>query len=192
MTAAKRYSNCERSIYIWFLQVLTILGLVSLAIWATLTPKTPIFTISNMDLKPYQNDTILARNSSSLALNVTISNTNRMVGIFFDELNITIGCKNESIIGSRSWSRSVSGFYLGHKSSDLEEVDLGVENNGLLLCGNVDYYLRVRLETGVRYKIMWFKTKHRGLVFEDYVQIGPGGQMQGTTQMKLKLSFLKL
>lgn len=83
------------------------------------------------------------------------------------------------------------GFYLGHKSSDLEEVDLGVED-GLLLCGKVDYYLRVGLETGVRYKIMWFKTKHRGLVLEDYVQIGPGGQMQGTKQMKLKLSFLKL
>ena len=63
---------------------------------------------------------------------------------------------------------------------------MNVEDNELLLCWKVEYYLRVGLKTGVRYKIMWFKTRHRGLVFEDYVEIGYGhGQMLGTTQMKL-------
>ncbi|KAG7012385.1 NDR1/HIN1-like protein 2, partial [Cucurbita argyrosperma subsp. argyrosperma] len=140
---AKNASKCEFSIYIWFLQVLTVLGLASLAIWASLIPKKPIFMISNMDLKPYQNGSA----SSSLALNVTISNPNKMVGVFFDELN------NESV-----GSSSMSGFYLESKRIDVHEVELGV--NGL--CGKVD--LRVGLVTSVGYKIMWFKTKHRGFV----------------------------
>ncbi|XP_050935998.1 NDR1/HIN1-like protein 3 [Cucumis melo] len=189
---SKRGSHCD--IYIWFLQVLTILVLASLAIWATLTPKTPTFTITNMDLKPYiRNDTVLGTNSSFLAFNVTISNPNKMTGVFLDEINVTIGCNNESVTGSRSWSKSVAGFYLGHSVSDLKEVDLSVEDNELLLCRKVDYYLKCELETGVRYKVMWFKTRHRRLVFEDYVEIGYGhGQMLGTTQMKLKLSFTNL
>ncbi|KAA0056886.1 NDR1/HIN1-Like protein 3-like isoform X2 [Cucumis melo var. makuwa] len=139
---SKRGSHCD--IYIWFLQVLTILVLASLAIWATLTPKTPTFTITNMDLKPYiRNDTVLGTNSSFLAFNVTISNPNKMTGVFLDEINVTIGCNNESVTGSRSWSKSVAGFYLGHSVSDLKEVDLSVEDNELLLCRKVDYYLKV-------------------------------------------------
>ena len=116
-----------------------------------------------------------------------------MIGVFLDEINVTIGCNNESLIGSRSWSKSMAGFYLGHSVSDLKEVDLSVDDNELSLCRKVDYYLRVGVDTGVRYKIMWFITRHHGLVFEDYIEIGYGhGQMLGTTQMKLKLSFTNL
>lgn len=97
-----------------------------------------------------------------------------MVGVFFDELNVTVRCKNESV-----GSSSMSGFYLESKRIDVHEVELGV--NGL--CGKVD--LRVGLVTSVGYKIMWFKTKHRGLVLEDCVHIGPDGQMVGTREMRL-------
>lgn len=175
--ATKTFSKCDISIYIWILQVIIILGLASLAIWASLIPKTPTFTISNLDFKPHQNASADLVRSSSLTLNVTISNPNKLSGVYFDEINVRIRCKNESV-GSRSVP--VSGFYLGRRRSDLKEVDLDV--NGLL-CGKVD--LRVELETGVRYKTMWVKTERKGLVFEDYVQIGSDGQAQGTREMKL-------
>lgn len=94
-----------------------------------------------------------------------------MIGIFFDELNVTVRCRNESV-----GSRSLSGFYLGHRSVDSEVVALAV---------NASDGLCWKVETSVGYKIVWFKTKHRGLVFEDCVQIGPDGQMLGTREMKL-------
>lgn len=172
----KTFPKCETSVYIWFLQVVTVLGLTSLAIWASITPKTPTFAISNLDLKPHQNDTAFARSSSVVALNMTVSNPNRMAGIFFDEINVTVRCKNDSV-----GAKSVPGFYLGHESSDWKEVEMSVN------CGAADgrVDLRVGLETRVRYKILRFKSRNRRLVFEDCVENGRDGQMVGTRDMKL-------
>ncbi|KAJ7946236.1 Late embryogenesis abundant protein, partial [Quillaja saponaria] len=176
-------SQC--SIYLWFLQVVIVLVLISVVIWLCLTPKSPNYTISNAYIPALdtRNFTLhhnhIVRNTS-IVFNLGISNPNKGMGIYFDDSYITLH-HNATTIGSMT----LMGFYQGHKQNDTFEVLLNAGNRFWERIVTWPMDLRVCLKTLVRYEIFGHKTRHHLMKLEANIHIGSDGFISGDMNVKL-------
>jgi hypothetical protein len=98
-------------------------GFSSMVIWLLLTPKSPIYVITDTyipTLNGRNSSTSLhhARNTSSILLNLQFSNPNKKMGIYYNNINVTLYYK-DAVIAS---NHSLWGFYQGYNNTTLYQV----------------------------------------------------------------------
>lgn len=183
MNSIKISKSCFH-VYWWFFQVVCILSLVSIVIWLTLTPRNPVFYITDIHNRTSKTiNSTLHRNrvdqNTSLVSYLETYNPNKGFGIYYDEINMSF-YYNEVIVGMKS----TPSFYQGIKETSVREVEVNVEEEIWrgILGGKTE--LSVAVETAVRYRIFKRKTKHHRFNFEGSITVGSNGTV---SEGKIKL-----
>ncbi|KAH7545804.1 hypothetical protein FEM48_Zijuj01G0132700 [Ziziphus jujuba var. spinosa] len=134
-------------IYFWFLQVLILWGALAAIILLSITPKSPIYTITDVRGNfSSLNQTSFIRNNS-LIFNIEISNPNNRIGVYFDYIHMTLN-HNGSTVGNE---QHVPGFYQGFKWTTPCKVAVKADQKFLKwVAGGGTTELRVGLKTVVR------------------------------------------
>jgi hypothetical protein len=163
-----------------------------MVIWLILTPKSPIYVITDTyipTLNGRNSSTSLhhARNTSSILLNLQFSNPNKKMGIYYNNINVTLYYK-DAVIAS---NHSLWGFYQGYNNTTLYQVLLVMtaDHQQLRKHGkgvtNETPWLRVCLENVVKYKIFSHTTKYHWIYKEAHVSVGSDGKISGEKNIKL-------
>ncbi|THF96772.1 protein NDR1-like [Camellia sinensis] len=181
----KEISKTPFSIYWWFFQVIVVLGLASVVVWLSLIPKNPVFTVADIYIPALNtsNSTVqqheLNRNTS-LIFTLQISNPNKGMGIFYDDILITLFHVDDTI-----GTKTIPGFYQGHKKNLL--LDVLINGDTVFWRGIADrvFGLRLFVETKVKYKVFRWKTKHHWMVCEASAMIDPQGRIYGEKNIRL-------
>jgi hypothetical protein len=168
---------------LWLLQVAIVIGSSSVVIWLSLTPKSPIYIITGAYVPTLdgRNSTSLDGRNTSTILNLKFSNPNKKMGIFYNNINITLYYSN-AVIGSSS----LPGFYQGHKKTTIYEVLVNADQQLWQRVTNATTGLRVCLENVVKYKIFSYTTKHHRIYNQAHVPLGSDGRISGEKNIKLK------
>ncbi|KAM7500915.1 hypothetical protein LguiA_025329 [Lonicera macranthoides] len=170
-----KISKSSFHVYWWFFQVVCILSLVSVVIWLTLTPRNPVFYITNVHITTSETlNSTVHRNrvgqNASLIFNLETYNPNKGFGIHYEEINITFHY-NEFVVGMKS----APSFYQGFKETSIHKVEVNTEEENWRGIPGGKTELRVAVETAVRYRIFKRKTKHHRLNFVGSVTVGSNG-----------------
>ncbi|XP_015883649.3 NDR1/HIN1-like protein 3 [Ziziphus jujuba] len=157
MSGMCKNSESLTPIYFWFLQVLILWGALAAIILLSITPNSPIYTITDVRGNfSLLNQTSFIRNNS-LIFNIEISNPNNRIGVYFDYIHMTLN-HNGSTVGNE---QHVPGFYQGFKWTTPCKVAVKADQKFLKwVAGGGTTELRVGLKTVVRYEIFGWKTKH--------------------------------
>ncbi|KAK7842592.1 NDR1/HIN1-like protein 3 [Quercus suber] len=181
-------SNPQVSIFLFLLEFVILLTSIAVLIWLILTPKSPIYIITNVHIPPLhgRNSTshvyvssLVAMNSTSnhtrdpsILLDLIFSNPNKRMGIYYKDIYITL-FHGDVHIGSKL----LPGFYQGYNNATTYEVLVEANNQFWKEITNGTIDLRVCLENAVKYKIFKSKTKHHQIYTEAYVPVGSNGRM---------------
>ncbi|XP_052183039.1 protein NDR1-like [Diospyros lotus] len=190
---SRRISKPSLAICWWSFQVALVLGMIAVVIWLSLIPKKPKFTIVDLYIPTLNTSTGNSSNyegiiqNTSLILILQVSNPNKGIAVFYSDMNISLFHRGGDSIGKQA----VPGFYQGHKSSLSCNVTTGADQKQLWRgdAGRV-LDLRMRLEAAVRFKIIWWKTRHHRMDFEAFVVVDPRGKMQGQRNTRLIQKFI--
>ncbi|GAB4856292.1 hypothetical protein Ancab_014220 [Ancistrocladus abbreviatus] len=147
--------------------ILVFIGLIILVVWLIVRPHALKFHASDASLTQFSLSSSTNSNSTllfNLALNFTVRNPNRHIGVYFDEIDISAYYEKQ-----RFSTASLALFYQGHKNTtDLGPVvfkgqstvvaasDLISDYNGQK--GNGVFDIDVKLKFKVRFKLSLFKT----------------------------------
>ncbi|XP_071703702.1 protein NDR1-like [Rutidosis leptorrhynchoides] len=161
------------------------LGLTSFFMWLLLrTNSNPILSIQDIYI-PALNKTLNSTSYQSIYIDLKLDNVNKFKGIYYDQLNITLLYYNQSDSNENDKTLSpisnytLRGFYQGHKKNTRRKN--WTETYGLPVDGGVVF--KVDLETKIRFKILFWKTKrHRLVVGADFEvnDLGQKVQKKGT------------
>lgn len=174
-------SKTNFPIYCWFIQFVIVLSLTSLVIWQSLIPKSPILAIRDILIltslgqnSTLQHESLLC--NTSLIFNLEITNPNKGIGIYYDNINMIL-FRSNLVVGTKS----MPAFYQGHKKVTSLEVLVNADQKHCkgIPSGNID--LRVAAKTAIvyEYRIFRWKTKHRQMGFEGYMTLSPNGTSSG-------------
>ncbi|PQQ16212.1 protein NDR1-like [Prunus yedoensis var. nudiflora] len=164
------------------------LGLTALFMWLSLRTSKPTCKVRSFYI-PALNRTLNDTTNKTLYVTLRLENRNKDKGIYYDALNLTFSLPNASKPIATS---AVPSFYQGHQkkaTKDVEpkEVNWTAVSNGIYPNGTVHF--RVDLNTTVRFKIMFWRTKrHRLMVGADVVVNGSGGYVNPKNKKDIKLS----
>lgn len=190
-----RDSKSQLSVYVWFFEVIIAWGFISFLIWVCLTPKNPVYMISNVYIPALdrRNSTLHYNkfiHNTSIFLDFEISNPNKGFGIYHDDIHVTF-CHGDSIIGNKS----LPMFYQGYKESTTWEVQVNPGQKFWRRRGGALYVkvFKVCLKTAVKFKYKIFNTmtKHYPMDFEAYVPINLDGRMLGDKHIQLQHKIRK-
>ncbi|XAR53755.1 hypothetical protein NMG60_11022429 [Bertholletia excelsa] len=180
----KEFSKTNFPIYCWFFQVVLVLGMASVVIWPSLVPKSPLFTIVSIQFPVtdggYSTVHYEIIQNTSLIFLLQISNPNKGISIYYNNINLAL-YQDKATLGTNT----VPGFYQGHKKSVIYNTPF---DNGDQFQRGIDSGiddLRLCLDTTVRYKIFWWKTKHRLMGLEASVRVDSQGRIYGDRNVKL-------
>ncbi|KAF8414085.1 hypothetical protein HHK36_002084 [Tetracentron sinense] len=182
----RKISGYQGGIYVWLLQVIIVLALASTVIWLSLQPKSPLYTIADVYVPALdvRNTTFprggVGRNST-IIFNVQISNPNKGIGIYYDEINFTL-YYSEAVMGVCS----IPSFYQGHSKTTQSEVSVHTQKQFWEAISNgtvVDFM--VDLAAVVRYKRFCSKTKHHQMDLQAHVPVSSNGTIVGEKNIKL-------
>ncbi|XP_041026849.1 NDR1/HIN1-like protein 6 [Juglans microcarpa x Juglans regia] len=187
------YSESESSLCCLFFQVLIILGFFSVVIWVSVTPKSPIYLITNAYIPAFdaRNSTSNHSHNTPFFLNLDFFNPNEKMSIYYSDICITLYYSTSSstdadhLIGSSS----LPGFYQGYKETTPYEVVVNADqqlwkgNN--ITNGTKEF--KVFMENDVKYKIVGLiKVKHQYRIYKEaYVSVDSNGKMIGEKNIKL-------
>lgn len=183
------------SVLLWLCQVVIVWVLISVLIWLCLKPISPVYMITNAYVPALNqhNSTEPIRNNSVVNLNFELSNPNERIGIYYNDIIITLYYK-DTVIGTNS----LAGFYQGYKKATSYGVLVNATDDHQLLrrgvlTGNTTTVemIRVCLKTAVRYKIFLSTTKHHRMNFEACICIGSDGRISGQREIKLQQMMVK-
>ncbi|GFZ03189.1 hypothetical protein Acr_15g0017970 [Actinidia rufa] len=118
--------------------------------------------------------------NTSLVFNLQVSNPNKGMGIYYNEIYITLYMRDVSI-----GTKSILAFYQPHKKSFRYDVQINAGKQFWRGIGNGFVDLRLVVETAVKYQIFRWKTKSRQMVLEASVTINPRGMISGEKNIKL-------
>ncbi|KAB1201332.1 Protein NDR1 [Morella rubra] len=106
------------------------------------------------------------------------------MGIYYDDIYITLTYNDSAVIGSHS----LPSFYQGYRETTIYVVLVNADHLQQLWKGitNRTTVFRVCLENVVRYKIFRSQTKHHRIYNEAYVPVGSDGRMSGAKTIKLQ------
>ncbi|XP_059436968.1 protein NDR1-like [Corylus avellana] len=173
----------KSSLCLWFLQVVVVIGFSSAAILLCLTPRSPIYTITDAYIPALdgRNSTSLHAGNTSILLNLEFSNPNKKMGIFYNNINITLYYRH-AVIGSQT----LPAFYQGYKKATIYEVPVNADKRLWKGVTNSTTGLRVCLENVVKYKILGHTTKHHRMYNQAHVPVGSDGRISGEKNIKLQ------
>lgn len=169
-----KISKSTLDVYWWFLQVIFVLGFVFVVIRLTLTPKNPVFSITDIYITTSKSLNSTLHQNASLIFNLETYNPNKGFGIYYDEINITF-YYNEVVVGTNS----SPAFYQGFKENSIREVVVNAEEGIWRGISGGKMELRVAVETAVRYRIFRRKMKHHPFTFEGHLTVGSNGTISG-------------
>ncbi|XP_038689017.1 protein NDR1-like [Tripterygium wilfordii] len=185
--ALLRTSNSKSlvSLCCFVLQVVIVLCMSSVVIWLSLRPKIPVYKVTNAyapALDRWNSTFHLNRVSknNSISLQLEISNPNKRIGVYYNEINVTL-CSGKSVIGTKT----LPGFFQGYRNSTAAKVLVDADQKTWRGVKVKHMNLTVRLETAVQYKIFRYKTRHHLMDFEAYIPIGYDGRMLGKENVKM-------
>ncbi|KAB8784159.1 hypothetical protein FH972_026687 [Carpinus fangiana] len=193
MDDLKNPSDSEPCLCLWILQVVIVNGFSSVVIWLLLTPKSPIYVITDVYIPTLdgRNSTFHHAGNISVLLNLQFSNPNKKMGIFYNNINITLYYRH-AVIGSH---HSLPAFYQGFKNTTVYQVLVTAHHRHLRRhrkgVKHATTGLRVCLENVVKYKILGHTTKHHQIYKEAYVPVGSDGRISGEKKIKLSRNKLK-
>nr|CAA68848.1 hin1 [Nicotiana tabacum] len=143
--------------------LLIILGVIALVLWLVLRPNKVKFYVTDATLTQFDLSTTNNTIFYDLALNMTIRNPNKRIGIYYDSIEARALYQ-----GERFDSTNLEPFYQGHKNtSSLRPVFKG---QSLVLLGDREksnynneknlgvYEMEVKLYMRIRLKVGWIKT----------------------------------
>jgi hypothetical protein len=146
------------------------LGLTALFMWLSLRTSSPNCLLSKFYLPLDQ--TSNSSNLTSLEFELTLKNTNKDKGVYYDPINVTFYTPNRShVIGNFT----ITKFYQGHKkiarkNGTISNIDRDVVSQAAPANGSMALF-PVDLATSVRYKILMFKTKRYKIRVEANVEV---------------------
>lgn len=189
-------SNPQVSIFLFLFEVVILWTSIAVVMWLILTPKSPIYIITNVHIPALygRNSTshvyvssLVSMNSTSnhtrdpsVLLDLIFSNPNKRMGIYYNDIYITL-FHGDVHIGSKL----LPGFYQGYNNATTYEVLVEANKQFWKEITNGTIDLRVCLENAVKYKIFMSKTRHRQIYTEAYVPVGSNGRMLGKKNIKL-------
>ncbi|CAK7338362.1 unnamed protein product [Dovyalis caffra] len=167
------------------------LGLTALFMWLSLRTTSPDIRLSKFNMP--LNQTLSSRNLTSLEFELTLKNTNKDKGVYYDPVNVTFfDSPNRShVLGNFT----IPKFYQGHKkkatkSGTVSTIDRGVVSRAVP--ANATALFRVDLATSVRYKILMFKTKRHKIRVGADVEVNGTIAKVNTKDLKLKSNADKI
>ncbi|KAL6975311.1 hypothetical protein U1Q18_024107 [Sarracenia purpurea var. burkii] len=163
----------------WCFRLILASGFTALFMWLSLRASNPVCSIQDIYV-PALNKTANSTDSADIYFNLKLDNQNNGKGIYYDALNLTFSyAPNTSFpVGNRTFS----GFYQGHNKNTRRKD--WVKTGGV----PPSAVLRVNLETAVRFKIAFWKTKKHKLEVAADVQIDTSGKKVEKKGVKLKSS----
>ncbi|XP_031270517.1 uncharacterized protein LOC116128887 [Pistacia vera] len=169
----KEEKQSRISVCLLFFQVAILWTLISLVVWISLKPKSPVYNITthlaalHKPNSTFHNEELAMRNIS-IILNLEISNPNERIGICYDDINITL-LYNHTLLGTESYP----GFYQGYSKTAIRQVRMIVHPQLRRVIWSNSMDVRVCLGTSVRYnyKIFKYKTTHHRMDMEACVGI---------------------
>ncbi|GLJ55497.1 hypothetical protein SUGI_1191690 [Cryptomeria japonica] len=144
----RRGMPCFLKFLINFIIGLVILiGVAALVIWLVVRPTKPKFYVDDVNFS----------NNSTIALNMTVRNGNRRMGIYYDTIYaFAIPFSAEQSIAATG----LHEFYQGHKNTTiLRPVFLSAASSSSSNTGDV-VDMEVKLRSRVRFKVGGFKSRH--------------------------------
>ncbi|XP_062018206.1 protein NDR1-like [Rosa rugosa] len=166
-------------------------GLTALFMWLSLRTSKPSCSIQYFYL-PALNKTLNDTGNKTLYVSLWLINGNKDKGIYYDNVNLTFSLPNtpntskQVVVGNAN----VTKFYQGHKKKALKKVELGSDKlNWTAVNGSVypngSTHLRVDLETRVRFKIIFWRTKRHRLMVGADVEVNASGTKVNKKDVKL-------
>ncbi|XP_024977063.1 protein NDR1-like [Cynara cardunculus var. scolymus] len=161
-----RGTGCYRCCFSFLLT----LGLTSLFLWLSLRTSNPVCSIQDVYI-PALNKTRNSTSYQSIYLDLKLDNENKDKGIYYDPVDITlhyyVNGSNSDFI--RIANYTIRGFYQGHQKKTRRKNwtdTYGVPWDAAVrtMNGGGKVVFRVNLETAVRFKILFWKTKRHGLI----------------------------
>ncbi|XAR69819.1 hypothetical protein NMG60_11001544, partial [Bertholletia excelsa] len=145
------------------LTFIIIAGLVVLAFWLIFRPQRVKFHVTDASLTQFHLNTTTNNLQYNLALNLTIRNPNKYIGIYYDRLEA-----RGIYVGQRFDSVELPKFYQGHKNTTVLPITMNGQNIVVLENDHVDDYMSdassgtysidVKLYLRVRFKLRDVKT----------------------------------
>ncbi|KAJ8570613.1 hypothetical protein K7X08_037585 [Anisodus acutangulus] len=139
--------------------ILIILGVAALVVWLVLRPNKVKFYVTDATLTQFDLSTTNNTLYYDLALNMTIRNPNKRIGIYYDSIEARAMYQ-----GERFASQNLEPFYQGHKNTstlspvfkgqslvllgDREKSNYNNEKNSGVYEMEVKLYMRIRLKAG--------------------------------------------
>ncbi|KAJ4976120.1 hypothetical protein NE237_001226 [Protea cynaroides] len=163
------------------------LGFTALFLWIGLRTSSPAFSIQNFSVPAL--NTTSKTNTTTVAIDFRIENTNNEKGVYYDALNVTLYYAPN--LSSPVGKASISEFYQGYKKKAIKhatfqdlKIPWGAAMKTVSLNKTVGF--RVDLATEVRYKIFRWKTGRHKIRVHGDVSVDKQGKKTHKKPIKLK------
>ncbi|KAL2943833.1 Protein NDR1 [Bienertia sinuspersici] len=166
------------------------LGLTALFLWLNLKTNNPTCSIENFDVfvlnKTAPN--FIIKNNHTIRYDLKLNNkNNKDKGIYYDTLNLTFYHKpNTSLI--TLGNATFDPFYQGHEKSTHRINTLDARGVKWENATAVTAKFRVELNTSVRFKIVFWKTKRRRLELGADLEVNDQGSLVKKKKKGVKLT----
>lgn len=183
--ACRRIDQDRAVIYCWFFCEVTVLCLVGVCLWLSLTPRNPCFLISAAHLPP-SNSTGNRTAAASLFVHLRIFNPNNHMGIDYSSIGLKLYF-NGGVVAADS----TSAFHQGYKNTTCLHMLISASKEfwkAMNSSSNMDFTLR--LETAFSFRIIKWRTKVRHLEREERFSEACIRSQRDCFSLKLKQSSL--
>ncbi|KAJ4703206.1 protein NDR1-like [Melia azedarach] len=178
----------KKSIYLWVLEIVGLLGLLALILWLSLRPKSPTVTVVDLSVPPIDNSSSSAADdddeNDGLSYTIEIDNPNRDSTIYFDDILLMFFFGQDTAATDR-----ISAFKLDKVSKNRNRVKADARLWKALrsaISKNSTAPVKVDFSTRYRIKTMGLKSKRHEIKLQGDVQLGKDGKIFGKKK-KIKL-----
>ncbi|KAF5729009.1 hypothetical protein HS088_TW21G01166 [Tripterygium wilfordii] len=185
--------------YLWFLQIIALLGLLALCLWLSLRPKEPTHTISNFSVPPLANARTTSPcmnqdQNSTFCYDLAIKNPNKDSTVTYDVIALTffLGQDNVGVNSIHAFQQSKDQtLQLPNHVNTTPKIQKAL----LRAISNATAELKVALSTRIQYKTWGIKSKHHNLDLQGVLKIGSDGKLsnkKGKVELARSSKKLKL
>ncbi|CAN8258639.1 unnamed protein product [Cochlearia groenlandica] len=154
-------------------------GLTSLFLWLSLRADKPKCTVEEFYVPALNKTSLNSKDNTTLTFMVRFANPNKDQGIYYDDVHLSLTNNNTFVA-----NYTVPRFYQGHKKKAKKYGFARSLNNMTVL----NAVFRVDLETRVRFKILFWKTKRHRIEVGADVEVNEVGVKAYKKGIKLKKS----
>ncbi|KAK4752477.1 hypothetical protein SAY87_021275 [Trapa incisa] len=168
------------------------LCLTALFMWLAYRTDKPTCSIEKFYL-PALNRSLVSPDNVTIFMDLRLKNNNKETGVNYDPINVTVGSFNDSS-GHSVWQGTIPGFYQGHQKKATKKVSVAAVRVNLtdVVATNESAVFRVDLQTQVRFKIMFWRTKRHRLAVRANVTVNELGAKNTKKGIKLKSDAVQI